>query len=329
MHAKAQQKKSQLEIAHAKKGLLWAVSTGATWGLNGILLSIALVMPPFTGLNSLYAAPLVGAAINDGAGGILLFFYNLFTGKFLEYGRTLRTRPGMIVCLASLFGGPLAMSAYLIGINLAGPMYTLAITSMFPAVGAILAVIILKEKVVPRVWFGILLCITGAVVVGYIPPTGNAFPHFYLGIGMAIVAALGWALEGVLATYGMDMVDPEVCAGIREATSFVVYLVAIIPLGASFALFGSVFKYHSFWWLCLAGASAAASYIAYYKALNMTGAARATGLNISYALWGVIFGWLILHSTITANLIIGALVITFGGILVVANPKEMVNLRKV
>lgn len=329
LRAKAQQKVLDMRISHAKQGLVWALGSGITWGLNGIILGIALVMLPFAGVASIYAAPLVGATMNEGGGSLLLFFYNLFSGKFLEYGRTLRTKPGMLVCLGALFAGPIAMSGYLVGINLAGPMYTLVITTVFPAVGAIFAAIFLKEKVVPRVWAGILLAVAGAIIVGYTPPTGGAYPHFYLGLLMASLATLGWAAEGVIATYGMDMVDPEVSAGIREATSFVVYLVAILPIFGGLILFGNVFLHASLWWLLLAGALSGISYICYYKGLNMTGAARTTGLNITYALWSVFFGWLIMHSTITPPLLIGAVITTIGAVLIIANPKELLNIRNI
>ena len=43
----------------------------------------------------------------------------------------------------------------------------------------------------------------GSIVLGYTPPESGANPHFYLGIGLALVAALGWGIEGVIATFGM------------------------------------------------------------------------------------------------------------------------------
>jgi len=80
-------------------------------GLDGVILGIGTAMAPFTGGASLYAAPLAGAALHDGFAGFFLFFYNLFTGKWREYIRTLATKPGLIVCLAALFGGQLGWQA--------------------------------------------------------------------------------------------------------------------------------------------------------------------------------------------------------------------------
>lgn len=314
------------ELSHAKKGLLWGVLSGMTWGLDGVILGIATAMAPFTGGASLYAGPLAGAALHDGFAGLWLFIYNLLTGKWKEYIRTLATKPGLMVCLAALFGGPIAMSGYLLGINMAGAAYCLAITALYPAVGAIMGVLILKERITARVWLGILLCIVGAIIVSYTPPEGN-YPNFYLGIALSLLATFGWGMEGVISTFGMDMVDPDIAIGIREATSFVVYLVAVLPLAAGLVIFGKAFASVAIWYLILAGFFGGLSYLAWYRALNMTGVGRAMALNITYALWAIFFGWLLTDLKVTPMLLGGALVITLGTILVVANPKELLNLR--
>lgn len=317
------------ELTHAKKGLLWGAISGATWGLDGVILGIVLAMAPFTDGASLYAGALAGACMHDGFAGFWLFLYNLFTGRWKEYGRTLRTRPGMIVCIGALFGGPIAMSGYLVGINMAGATYSLAITAMYPAVGAILAVFILKEKITPRVWLGISFCILGAIIVGWCPPDSAAYPNFYLGLGLSLLATFGWGMEGVLSTYGMDMADPDIAIGIREATSFVVYLVGILPIAAGLTIFWNAFGASSLWLMALAGLAGGVSYLCWYRALNTTGVGRAMALNITYALWAIVFGYFLTDLEITMNLLGGAAVITAGTILVVANPKELINLRNI
>lgn len=318
-----------IELSHSKKGLLYGVISGATWGLDGVILGIALAMMPFTGgvSVSFFVAPLIGAALHDGFAGFWVFLYNCFSGRWREYGRTLLTKPGLIVCLAALFGGPIAMSGYLLAIDMAGASYALAITGMYPAIGAIAAVFFLKEKITFRVWGGIILCIIGAFIVSYVPPENN-YPNFYLGLGLAMLATFGWALEGVLSTFGMDMVDPDIAIGIREATSFVVYFVAILPAIGGTVLFFDSFQYESLYYFVLAGLLGGLSYIFWYRSLNTTGVGRAMALNITYALWAVFFGWLLADLEITMSLIVGASIITLGTLLVVTNPKELISLRK-
>lgn len=328
----AQQKLDAQELKHAKTGLGFGLISGMGWGLAGVIMSIAFGMAPFTKGVSLLVAPLVGAALHDGFGAIWIFIFNLFNGKWREYRRSLRTKPGMMVCLAAIFGGPIGMSGYMLGITLAGPSYAIAITAIYPAIGAILSVFVLKEKIGTRTWIGILLSIIGVAIISWIPPEGGNFPYFYAGVGLALLAAIGWGVEGVISAFGMDMVDPEVAVGIREATSFVVYFIAIIPIlfgVVGYAMFFEAFSTTAIWVIAFAGLLGGGSYICWYSAINMTGAARAMALNITYSLWSVFFSWLLLGSDITANLIFGGLLITSGAILVVVNPAELANFRKV
>ncbi|HEY3425992.1 MAG TPA: DMT family transporter [Negativicutes bacterium] len=324
--AKLQELQTKIELSHAKKGLVWGVISGATWGLDGVILGMALALSPFTGGATLYAGPIAGAALHDGFAGFWLFLYNLFTGRWREYLRTLQTKPGMLVCVGALFGGPIAMSGYLLGINLAGASYALSITAMYPAIGAVLAFFVLKEKIQPRVWIGILLCMVGAITVSYVPPEGD-FPNFYLGLALSLLATIGWGAEGVLSAFGMDMVDPDIAIGVREAASFVVYFIAVLPAVAGMIIFWEAFLANSIIYIAVAGFLGGLSYLAWYRAINMTGVARAMAFNISYALWAVFFGWLLTDLTITPNLLGGAAIITLGTILVTANPKELVKLR--
>lgn len=324
----AEQVQTKQQYSHAVKGLFFGVISGATWGLDGVILGIALAMAPFTDGASLYAGALAGACMHDGLAGFWLCLLNIFTGKWREYVRTIKTKPGLIVMLAALFGGPIAMSGYLVGINLAGATYSLSITAMYPAVGAILAVFILKEKITVRVWIGILTCIAGAVIVGWVPPDSTAYPHFYLGLALSLLATFGWGMEGVLSTFGMDMVDPDIAIGIREATSFFVYLVVILPIAAGLAIFWDAFSGNVLMYMAIAGLAGGISYLMWYRALNTTGVGRAMALNVTYALWAIVFGYFMTDLELTANLVVGALVITFGTILVVANPKELFNLRE-
>jgi len=337
------------QLRYAKKGVGWGIFSGATWGLQGTLLYyVALVLAPFWmedyGLWLVVLGSLAGACMHDGFAGLLLAIINAFTGRWKEYVRTLRTRPGKLVCLAALCGGPVGMAGYLVGISLATPTYALAISATYPALGAILGVFILKERIVPRVWVGIIACTIGAFIVGYMPPEGGIeqYPYFYLGIALCFLPVFGWALEGVIATYGMDMVDPDITVGIRGTFSFLVMLIIVLPvismiggegLAAGWKIFGGALAAGTpAMWVAVAGLSGGLSQLAWYRALNMTGVGRAMAFNVTYALWSIPFGWLLAMAqgtgfTVTTTAIIGAVIITTGTILVVANPKELLKLR--
>ncbi len=329
---RARQILEQRELSHAKTGLLWGIISGATWGLDGVILGLAFMVMPFAiesdVLRVLIGVSVANAAMHDGFASFWLFWYNLFTGRWREYARTVMTRPGKFVLLGALFGGPIAMTGYLTGIMLAGPSYALSITAMYPAVGAIAAFFILKEKIVPRVAFGIAMCIFGAIIVSWVPPEGD-FPLFYVGLALSLCATFGWGIEGVLSAYGMDMADPAIAIGIRQATSFFVYLIGVMPAFAAIPIFLQAFTTSALYYVAFAGFLGGLSYLAWYRAINMTGVSRAMAFNISYALWAIVFGYFLTDLQLTPTLVIGALIITCGTILVSANPKELLDLRKV
>jgi drug/metabolite transporter (DMT)-like permease len=324
------------QMTFARRGLIWAAISGLTWGVVGVLLGLALTLPPFSHVRSgssafwgLLVAPLVGACLHDTFAALWLLAYNVSTGRRKEYLRTAGTLPGVMICLGGVFGGPVFMSGYLISIRLSGSFYALAITATFPIIGALLAAQILKEKTGVRLWAGIVLCMAGAILVGYVAPENNAHPYFYIGLAAALVAAVGLSLEGILSTIGMDLVDANVAMGIRQITSSTIYLAIILPVVSGSGMLVEAAHHRSFLVLAVAGIIGGYSFQTWYRGMNMAGVSRTMALNITYALWGMLFGWAFTGQAVAGNLLIGAVLITAGAIITVLNPKEFLVLRKV
>ena len=185
---------------------------------------------------------------------------------------------------------------------------------------------------------GILLCITGAFVIGYTPEEAIRGANFHLGIGLSCLATIGWAAEGVVSTYGMDTLDPEVVLNIRELTSSLVFAVIVLPVLALSGVMGSIpgwsiaieaFQSPVVLMVALAGIFGGASYLFYYRAMNTVGVARAMAVNIYYAMWSVVLGVLLTDQELSAQSLCGAGIIVAGALLVVANPRELFSLRNV
>lgn len=316
------------EIKYARQGISWGLLAGLLWGLDGVLMGISLGLGAFNNGISPFVAALVGACLHDGFAACWVFVINILNGKWRDYGRTLTTRPAKIVILAGIIGGPLGMSGNLVGINLAGASYAVAITAIYPALGAILGAFFLKQKINQRIGWGIVLSICGSIIVGYVPPVAN-LPHFYLGICLSLLAAIAWALEGVISTYGMDIIDSDIAVGIREIASFIMYVFVILPVISvmGYKMFFYATDYRTFSYIGLAAFMGGGSYLAWYRAMNRTGVSRAMSLNITYALWSVVFGWLLSDLQLTWNLIVGVVAITIGTVLTIGNPKEMVSIK--
>ncbi|MCG8483171.1 MAG: DMT family transporter, partial [Clostridia bacterium] len=207
----------QKNLRYAKKGLWWAFAAGMIYGVTPTLQTLSLTFEPLltASAGALLLVPLIMACLQDTAAGAAILVKNVQAGKGKEYLRILHSKPGKYVLAASFFGGPLAMTTVMASVYLAGPIYPVAISACFPAIGAILSRIILKEKISINAWVGIFLCILGALLISWVPPTGGQYPNFYLGLIMAFITAVAWALENIVATMGMDFVDPELAIGLR------------------------------------------------------------------------------------------------------------------
>ncbi len=324
-------------LAFAKKGIFLALLSGMIWSLDGFIVTRANASPPFDNPAFWALVPMVCAGIHDLVSAIVTTAVNWQRGRLREVGRSIVSKPGRAVIMGALFGALLGMGGYMAAIQLAGPAYILPITSLYPAVAAVLAVFILKEHIPPRVWAGLALCVTGAIVIGYKAPESQVGTMFYLGLGCAALAALGWGMEGVCAASGMDFIEPTVALNIYYLVSAAFYLLLIIPGVSLFFLpdaerinvLAQFFTSKGLLFVALAGAIGSAAYLCWYQSISMTGVSRAMALNISYSLWAILLSALVTDIEITFNLILGASVIFSGMFLVIGNPREMVNLRKV
>lgn len=306
---------------YRRSGLAWALLSGVCWGADGVVLGVALSMAPFVGAAAL-VAPLAAAALHDILATGWMVAFNATTGRLRQLPRSLASRQGLILCAAAVIGGPVAMSGYLFGIKFASAAYALALTAIYPAVGAVLSRIFLREHVTRRGWLGIAVTVTGAVIATYTPP-GGEMPHFYLGIGLAVVATLGWGIEGVLAIHAMKVVEPVVAGTLRMATSAVVYLAVVLPLVGGLRVLGSAFGSAGLWVVLGASAAGAASYLTYYAANHLVGASRAMPINALYAVWAIVFSVVLTGLHPTVQLVAGVLITFAGAVLVVSGAPKV------
>lgn len=339
MQQTAQKKYEARTLSFAKKGIGFGAASGMLWGLDTVILGFAFALIPFNvsePVALVLAAGVANAVLHDGFATIWLALYNgLFKGKLVEYFRVVRTKPGLFVLLAGFCGGPIAMGCFVVSISMAGT-YAVCISATYPIIGAIAAAIFLKEKINKRVWIGMVIAVAGAIYLSYSPPEGGMSNNFYLGLIIALFAGMGWGLEGVFAAYGMDLVDEEVAVGLKLAAQFVFLFIFVLPALGALTFFFDIFSSPDIGRLLpimgFAGLAGGVTMLCWYKAFIMTGVGRAMTLNITYALWSIVFSLVftalgIMEYTITLQLIVGAILVTAGSVLVVANPKELVNLR--
>jgi len=310
---------------HRKKGVFWGLFAGVLWGLDGVLMGIYFLKVSIINSGSVLIIAIIGACIHDGLGAVWIFLKNLISGKGQIYRRVLSSKSSISLIVGAALGGPVGMTGNLLGIQLAGVSYSSAITACYPVLGAFLGMVFLKENVKFSGFLGIALAVVGAIMVGYNPPSDGNFPYFYLGICFAILAVIGWALEGVVSKYSMNSIDSDIVVGIQKIYSCITYSVIILFLSASgYKLVISSFINLYFTIVCLASLVGALSYLCWYRSMNILGVSISMSLNITYALWSVVFSSILIGLNLTSMLISGVLVITIGTILTIRGTKDKI-----
>ncbi|MBF0786411.1 MULTISPECIES: DMT family transporter [unclassified Streptococcus] len=301
-------------------GIRSGAISGLFYGLYSFLIIIVQGFEPLASAVGILAVPFVMGAINDFLGGCALLLNLIRTGKFHELARSLATKPGKIMILGYILGGPVANGSYLVGLYLAGA-FAIPISATTAAFGALFAAIFLKQKLNARVVGGMLFCIIGAVIINMVKPEGA--PNFTLGIILALVAAICWGLEGCISSFGGSLLDSEVNVTLRQLVSGLIQMVMIVPLiGATDLFVNTLNSPLLIGLLLISGTLVGISYTEWYKANAMVGTAIGMSLNITYAFWGVLLSTLFLNQPITPTIVIGSVMIIVGAILVTTNPVD-------
>ena len=309
------------EKSYRKKGIFIALMSGFLYGgytafltqgmASGIWVDYYGGTGVAAGLSAfalVYKLSAVGAAVNDICSAVWSLIYAAIIGRLGDFTRSINTKPGRILILAAIIGGPLASTAYVIGLQMAGSIIV-PIAALNAAIGAIIGRIIYKQKLSGGMILGIVICFTAAVIIGLfgygIPKDGlagifgNMSGEAVIGIIAAFCAALGWGIEGAVGGYACCMVDTEIAICIRQCTSGIVNAVILCSLlamiggdgiGSGLVLVGhALADGSSIWMFIVAGIFASWSFKFWYKGASMCGAALGMGCNGTYAFWGPLY----------------------------------------
>ncbi|WP_313126516.1 DMT family transporter [Proteiniclasticum ruminis] len=303
------------------------LSAGLLWGLDTVILGIALSRAPFlTTEQAIFLSPFVSTFVHDFFSSVWMLILMGVKKEFRNVLRALRSRSGKFIVLAALMGGPLGMTGYVLSIKYIGAAYTAIISSLFPAVGALFSYLFLKEKMKPYQLVGLFVSIGGVIALGY-TPGGSEIENALLGFFFAFLCVIGWAVEAVIIAYGLK--DPDIsdehALQIRQLTSTLFYAFIILPVLGGWGLSMEVFRGSTVFLILLSAFFGTASYLFYYKAIHKIGASKAMALNITYCAWAIVFGFFILQETVGWLDIVFAAVIVFGSILAASDLRDLVS----
>lgn len=286
----------------SKNGVPFGLLSGIFWGL-GLTVS-AYIFSIFTDLSPL--SPFVVAATHDFLSIFILLAFLLVKEGKVRLSIFLNIR-NVSVIIGALLAGPIGMQANLYAVKYIGSSLASSVSAIYPAISVLLAFFFLKHKISKNTVFGIVLIIGGIIAQTYKVEQVNSF---YIGILCALVCAIAWGSESVLSSFAMESELSEIEALlIRQVTSFLSYLVIVLFSHQSFTavangqLLGLMIVFAAFDMI---------SYLAYYIAINRLQPAKATGLNVSYVVWTVLFAVVFLGAPLDMLTIMTSLVVIAG-----------------
>ncbi|WP_194191377.1 DMT family transporter [Clostridium chrysemydis] len=323
-----------------KKGLMFGILVGLAWGLDGVLMGRVGLDKIFNDFSfaasqgvqnaAFEFSPLVTAFFHEGFCFVWVALVLLFSKQLKHVFYLLfKTKKGRAAAIAALVGSPIGMSAYLLSIKYATAPYASSISVIYPGVGAILSYFILKEKLSIRAMIGICISLLGSFMLGF-NPSGDVPETFFMGIMFAIVAVFGWALEGVIIGFAMKHIkgeddveaSPQQFLCLRYLVSTLAYAIIVLPVIGGYPLAGYIVKSGMVFNYAGIAILGAITYLSWYKAVDLIGAAMGTALNSTAALWVIIFSAVLFGSKITVSLALWGVVIVFGVFIFAIDPKS-------
>lgn len=304
----------------------YGLFSGILWGLDTVVLGIALSMSPYIGTAEAIAfAAIASSFLHDAGCAIWLMIYMGAKRRLKDTLAALKTRSGKVVMLGALLGGPIGMTGYVIAINNIGAAYTAIISAFYPALGAFLSFVLLKEKMDGKQIASLVAALVGVMAMGYISAGDSEMGNAALGLVGAVLAVIGWGSEAVLCAWGMrdDAVDNETALQIRETTSALVYGIVVLPLFGAWDFTASAAPSLATGVIALSALAGTASYLFYYKGISVIGAAKAMALNISYSAWAVVFGFVLQGTVPTPATVFFCVMILAGTVLAASDWSEL------
>lgn len=276
------------------------VISGILWALNTVILGVVLVSSKFTSTSeALFLAPFISTFMNDVISMIYMFIYNCIHRNIKSAFSTLCSKSGLWIVLASIIGGPIGTTGYVLSITYMGSSIAAVASAIYPAIGVILAKIFLKEKMTKYQFLSLLICAIGIYCMSYSPEIN--INNFWLGLLGTLMCSIGWGVEAVIIAFGLKdkSVDTSSALFIRYLCSSVVYAAIILPCISGWNFTISLFSSDNSLILLLfllAAIAGTMSYQCYYRSIDTIGASKAMSLNITYTAWSVIFSLIIFQN---------------------------------
>lgn len=291
-----------------------------------------------------FALPALAAGLNDLLSGAWALLVCAREGQLGDLWATLRSRPGLVMVLCAVIGGPFATICYVIALNGAAaagnPGVIVPIAALNCTIRAVLGRILFRQRLEVHALAGIAVCLAAGAIIG-----GASFasmgPDALTACVFALLAAFGWGFEGCVAGFGTTLIDHRVGIVIRQVAAGTLGLAVVFPALMALSqdpagapqLLGAALASPVLGIFALSGLFAMPAYALWYKGNSMCGTALGMACNSTYAFWGPIFIWIIMrvlgiggmsasYPPLSAAQWAGAAVMVAGIFVIAAKPRE-------
>lgn len=323
------------------QGMWGAWFSGSEWGEGH---------PALNAFTVTFVLAAFAAGLNDTFSGMWSLAVCAKNRQLDDLRKTVRTKPGRIMILCAIIGGPFATTCYIAGLNSAtaagNPGVIVPIAALNCAIGALLGRLLFKQSLNAHKITGIIVCIIAATIIG-----GTSFaatgPAALVGCLFAFLAAFGWGFEGCVAGFGTILIDYRIGIAIRQTTAGVLELFVLFPLLAIIggnlanlsALISAGIVTPAIIIFVISGFFAMPAYSFWYKGNSMCGTALGMACNGMYAFWGPFFIWVIMgllnvgglsaeYPPLSIGQWVGALIMVAGIFIVAVNPADLFSKSK-
>ena len=309
--------------------MLFGFLAGITWALETVTLGIALEASPFVSTEqAVFLAPFVGTFLHDLFSAFWMLLFNSLRGELPGVVSAWRSKAGRLIMLAAVIGGPVGMTGYVLAIHAMGSSVGAVASAAYPAVGAVLAFLFLKEKMPWYRWVFLLLTLGGVYGLSYSPSIEGG--NFLLGLLGVLMCSCGWGAEAVILARCLRnaQISHTYALQIRQTTSAIVYGAVLLPILKGWGFTARLFTSHTGLLLpilALAALFATTSYLCYYRSIARIGASKSMALNVTYAAWALVFTAIVKQdaSVFTPLTVACTAVVLVCGILAAADPKQV------
>lgn len=278
---------------------IWYVPGYSAWNLDFLLDLGDNIVASYPDMDSNTVAILQAVFLtgfNAIACALLLFLWNGGLGKIKELKRTtVQFRSASKYFLFAGICGACAVSGTYIASYFISAGFAAIAGLLYPIIGTLLSVLVLKQKVSKRAYIGITVILIGGITLymGTIVSGNTESVNPTLGLIGGIMAAVGWGCEGAVAGKALDICEPDVGLHLRfifEALFWVVIMIILAIFGIPiFSTVGLLLDPTTLFVLILLGLSFGWCYVTWYKSFPFLGVPRGQAIGSLYAACAVIF----------------------------------------